>query len=122
MRTTIPQHFRQAAAAHGIPVRHDPPTARALHASVKIGEPIRPDHYRAVAAAIVSDDQGRLDRTATDSFLLLATHLRDGRTPNAARKQWFMTDSDADHMPLVSMLTAASCQPATSCSSARKIS
>ena len=60
-----------------------------------------------LAAAIVSDDQGRLDRTATDSFLLLATHLRDGRTPNAARKQWFMTDSDADHMPLVSMLTSA---------------
>lgn len=60
-----------------------------------------------LAAAIVSDDQARLDRVATDSFLLLATHLRDGRTPNAARKQWFMTDSDADHMPLVSMLTAA---------------
>ena len=39
---------------HGIPVRHDPPTARVLHASVKIGEPIRPDHYRAVAAAIVA--------------------------------------------------------------------
>ncbi|OYU17392.1 MAG: hypothetical protein CFE34_16050 [Rhodobacteraceae bacterium PARR1] len=44
--------IRQAAAQHGIPVRHDPPTARALHASVRIGEPIRPDHYRAVAAAI----------------------------------------------------------------------
>ncbi len=44
--------LRQAAERHGIPVRHDPPTARALHASVKIGEPIRPDHYRAVAAAI----------------------------------------------------------------------
>lgn len=44
--------IRQAAALHGIPVRQDPPTARALHASVKIGEPIRPDHYRAVAAAI----------------------------------------------------------------------
>jgi murein L,D-transpeptidase YcbB/YkuD len=60
-----------------------------------------------LAAAIVSDDQARLDRVATDSFLLLATHLRDGRTPNAARKQWFMVDSDADHMPLVSMLTSA---------------
>jgi murein L,D-transpeptidase YcbB/YkuD len=60
-----------------------------------------------LAAAIMSDDQARLDRVATDSFLLLATHLRDGRTPNAARKQWFMTDSDADHMPLVSMLTSA---------------
>ena len=61
----------------------------------------------ALAAAIMSDDQARLDRTATDSFLLLATHLRDGRTPNAARRQWFMVDNDADHMPLVSMLTSA---------------
>ncbi|APZ98592.1 L,D-transpeptidase [Sphingopyxis sp. QXT-31] len=60
-----------------------------------------------LAAAIIGDDQAHLDRVATDSFLLLATHLRDGRTPNAARKQWFMTDSDADSMPLVSMLTAA---------------
>jgi murein L,D-transpeptidase YcbB/YkuD len=58
----------------------------------------------ALAAAIVSDDQVRLDRIATDAFLLLATHLRDGRTPNAARKQWFMVDSDADHMPLISLL------------------
>ncbi|HZG33680.1 MAG TPA: L,D-transpeptidase family protein [Sphingopyxis sp.] len=57
-----------------------------------------------LAAAIVSDDQARLDRTATDAFLLLATHLRDGRTPNAARKQWFMVDSDADHMPLIALL------------------
>ena len=61
----------------------------------------------ALAAAIIGDDQARLDRTATDSFLLLATHLRDGRTPNAARRQWFMVDNDADHMPLVSMLTSA---------------
>lgn len=44
--------IREAAAKHGIPIRHDPPTARALDAVVKIGEPIRPDHYRAVAAAI----------------------------------------------------------------------
>ena len=60
-----------------------------------------------LAAAIISEDQAQLDRVATDSFLLLATHLRDGRTPNAARKQWFMVDNDADHMPLTSMLTSA---------------
>src|SRR3546814_13432518 len=47
-------------------------------------------------AAIDSGNQIQLDKVATDAFLLLATHLRDGRTPNAARKQWFMTDSDSD--------------------------
>lgn len=61
----------------------------------------------ALAAAILSDDQARLDKLATETFLLLATHLRDGRTPNAARKQWFMTDSDAETEPLLALLTAA---------------
>jgi len=60
-----------------------------------------------LAAAILGNDQAKLDKTATDSFLLLATHLRDGRTPNAARKQWFMVDSDGDSEPLLSLLTAA---------------
>lgn len=60
-----------------------------------------------LAAAILGNDQAALDKVATDSFLLLATHLRDGRTPNAARKQWFMTDSDGDSEPLLSLLTAA---------------
>lgn len=58
-------------------------------------------------AAIDSGNQIQLDKVATDSFLLLATHLRDGRTPNVARKQWFMIDSDAQNTPLVVLLTAA---------------
>lgn len=61
----------------------------------------------ALAAAILADDQARLDKLATDTFLLLATHLRDGRTPNAARKQWFMVDSDADAEPLLPLLGTA---------------
>ncbi|MDZ3832564.1 MAG: L,D-transpeptidase family protein [Sphingopyxis sp.] len=61
----------------------------------------------ALAAAILEGNQIALDKVATDSFLLLATHLRDGRTPNAARKQWFMTDNDADHMPLLHLLATA---------------
>lgn len=60
-----------------------------------------------LAAAILSGNQLQLDKAATDSFLLLSTHLRDGRTPNAARRQWFMTDSDADHMPLLHLMTTA---------------
>jgi murein L,D-transpeptidase YcbB/YkuD len=61
----------------------------------------------ALAAAILAGDQARLDKLATDTFLLLATHLRDGRTPNAARKQWFMVDSDADAEPLLPLLQTA---------------
>jgi flagellar biosynthesis protein FlhB len=35
-----------------VPLHRDPPTARALHAGVEIGQEVRPDQYRAVAAAI----------------------------------------------------------------------
>lgn len=48
----IAARIREAAATAGVPVHRDPPTARALHATVEVGEEIRPDHYRAVAAAI----------------------------------------------------------------------
>jgi flagellar biosynthetic protein FlhB len=48
----VAARIRAAAAEAGVPVHSDPPTARALHATVELGEPIRPEHYRAVAAAI----------------------------------------------------------------------
>lgn len=44
--------IRSAAAEAGVPIRRDPPAARALHATVEIGAQILPEHYRAVAAAI----------------------------------------------------------------------
>lgn len=44
--------IRDLAFEHGVPVRHDPPTARALHATTEIGDEIDASHYRAVAAAI----------------------------------------------------------------------
>jgi flagellar biosynthesis protein FlhB len=44
--------IRTAAMEAGVPIRHDPPTARALHAAVKVGQEIHPDQYRPVAAAI----------------------------------------------------------------------
>lgn len=44
--------IRARAAEAGVPVHVDPPTARALHATVAIGREIHPDHYKAVAAAI----------------------------------------------------------------------
>lgn len=60
-----------------------------------------------LATAIAGGMGSDLNRIATDSFLLFATHLRDGRTPNAARKQWFMKDHDADTSPLLPLLVAA---------------
>jgi flagellar biosynthetic protein FlhB len=48
----VAARIRERAEAAAVPIRHDPPTARALYAAVGIGEEIRPDHYRAVAAAI----------------------------------------------------------------------
>ncbi len=48
----IAARIRESAATAGVPVRRDQPTARALYATVEIGAPIRPEHYRAVAAAI----------------------------------------------------------------------
>lgn len=48
----VAARIREKAAEAGIPVHRDPPTARALFATVDIGQEIRPEHYRAVAAAI----------------------------------------------------------------------
>ena len=44
--------IRLRAAEAGVPIRSDPPTARALHASVGLGEEIRTEHFAPVAAAI----------------------------------------------------------------------
>ena len=44
--------IREKAAEVGIPIHRDPPTARAIHAAVAVGAPIRPEHFKAVAAAI----------------------------------------------------------------------
>lgn len=48
----IAAKIRERAAEHAVPIHSDPPTARAIHATVEIGQEIRVEHYRAVAAAI----------------------------------------------------------------------
>jgi flagellar biosynthesis protein FlhB len=48
----IARKIRERAAEHGVPIHSDPPTARAVHATIKIGQEIRVEHYRAIAAAI----------------------------------------------------------------------
>jgi flagellar biosynthetic protein FlhB len=48
----IAAKIRERASEAGIPLHSDPPTARAIFATVEIGLEIRPEHYKAVAAAI----------------------------------------------------------------------
>ena len=48
----IAARIREKAAEVGIPIHRDPPTARAIHASVEVGAPIRAEHFKAVAAAV----------------------------------------------------------------------
>ena len=48
----IAARIREKATEAGVPIQFDPPTARALYATVEIGEEIRPEHFGAVAAAI----------------------------------------------------------------------
>ena len=44
--------IRQSAQQHGIPIHSDPPTARALHATVELDQEIPETLYRAVAVSI----------------------------------------------------------------------
>jgi flagellar biosynthetic protein FlhB len=48
----VAARIREIAAEAGVPLRRDPATARAIHAAVELGQEIRPEHYRPVAAAI----------------------------------------------------------------------
>lgn len=48
----VAARIRAIAEEHDIPIFSDPPTARALHASLDIGEAIDREHFAAVAAAI----------------------------------------------------------------------
>lgn len=55
----IAARIREAANEAGVPIHRDPPTARALFATVEIGQEIPSDHYQAVAAAIRFAEQLR---------------------------------------------------------------
>lgn len=52
--------IRASATEAGVPIHSDPPTARALHASVEIGHEVSEDHYGAVAAAIRFAEEMRI--------------------------------------------------------------
>lgn len=55
----VAARIREAASTHGVPIHSDPPTARALYASIDIGQEIRQEHFRAVAAAVRFADRMR---------------------------------------------------------------
>ncbi len=44
--------IREVAQEHGVPIHSDPPTARAIYATVEIDQEIQEEHYAPVAAAI----------------------------------------------------------------------
>ena len=48
----VAARIREVAQENAVPIRRDPPTARALHATLNIGDEVHPEHYRPVAAAI----------------------------------------------------------------------
>jgi len=48
----VAARIREIAMENGVPIHADPPTARALHATVQIGDEITSDHFKPVAAAI----------------------------------------------------------------------
>lgn len=48
----VASRIREKAAEAGVPIHSDPPTARAIYATVEVGHAIRPEHFKSVAAAI----------------------------------------------------------------------
>ncbi|RPE64622.1 flagellar biosynthetic protein FlhB [Pacificibacter maritimus] len=44
--------IREIANENSVPIHRDPPTARALYATIEIGAEIWPEHYKAVAASV----------------------------------------------------------------------
>jgi len=53
----IALRIREVAEENDVPILSDPPTARMIHANVEIDQEVRPEHYKAVAAAIRFADE-----------------------------------------------------------------
>ena len=58
-------------------------------------------------AAIAAGDGAALNTAASLTFQYLVEDLRDGRTPMADRRQWFVVDPDPDRMPTQALLDKA---------------
>lgn len=55
----VAARIRERAKEHKVPIWSDPPSARAIHATVEVGREIRREHFAAVAAAIRFAEQMR---------------------------------------------------------------
>jgi len=58
----LARRIRLKAEQAGVPIHEDAATARSIHALVEVGQAIAPEHYKAVAAAIVFADRMRARR------------------------------------------------------------
>ncbi|WJY17476.1 L,D-transpeptidase family protein [Alteriqipengyuania flavescens] len=58
-------------------------------------------------AAIAAGEGKMLDEEASNAFAWLIEDMRDGRTPMANRRQWFVVDPDADRFPTVQVMARA---------------
>ena len=65
----LARRIRMRAEQEGVPIHSDPPTARSIHALVDVGKPIHPEHYKAVAAAIVFADKLRQQKRERDALM-----------------------------------------------------
>ncbi len=70
---------------------------------------LKPADYEADAlrTALGEGEGAALDKLASLLFTRLATDIRDGRTPKAARVGWLIRDSDADTMAIDPLMNAA---------------
>ena len=60
----IAAKIREIAEKSGVPIHREPATARSIHQLVKVGQIVRREHYRAVAAAILYADRVRAEVAA----------------------------------------------------------
>ncbi len=85
--------------------------AQALLAAIRSSgkEGLAPADYEPakLAAQLAKGESDELDVLASRLFVWLAEDLRDGRTPMAARVQWFAVDPDQDLRPNSQLLAQA---------------
>tara|TARA_A100001391_G_scaffold18104_1_gene10121 strand:+ start:13422 stop:14804 length:1383 start_codon:yes stop_codon:yes gene_type:complete len=118
--STAPSAFEQAFTSEEV-VQADPRVIEAMDWSNEQAEELLgvirtidaeglvPADYlpEELAAALSADDAQQVDELASTAFAWLVEDLRDGRTPMANRRQWFVVDPDADRNPTAKVMANA---------------
>ncbi len=85
--------------------------ARSLLSAIEgiAADGLNPADYQVdtLRSVIAAGEGAALDAVASKSFVWLAEDLRDGRTPVAARVQWFALDPDQDDQPTAGLMARA---------------